>query len=159
MTATSVAVLNTTYEHISFTRVGRAVALVLRGDAVIEESVPERILRHRAGELPYPKTIRLLRYIKLTLDYRPATWSKQGVLKRDNFTCGYCLKHATTIDHITPVSRNGARRDWLNTVASCTRCNAKKADRTPKEARMTLRFQPTQPVSTRIKVSVDRRRR
>ena len=155
MTA-SVLVINTTYEPISYTRLNRAVVLVLRGDAVIEETIEGRVLRHRLGELPYPKSIRLLRYIKVTLDYRPAVWSKQGVLQRDNYVCAYCGKHATTIDHIQPVSRNGGRRDWLNTVASCSRCNAKKADRTPKEARMTLRYQPKQPIAQHLKVSLSK---
>ncbi|SJN44021.1 hypothetical protein FM104_13105 [Microbacterium esteraromaticum] len=40
-----------------------------------------------------------------------------------------------------PRSR-GVRDEWLNTVAACSRCNNVKADRTPEEARMVLRFAP-----------------
>ncbi|MEU8612626.1 HNH endonuclease, partial [Actinoplanes sp. NPDC048791] len=34
---------------------------------------------------------------------------------------------------------------WLNTVAACGRCNQRKGDRTPAEARMPLRWVPTAP--------------
>jgi 5-methylcytosine-specific restriction endonuclease McrA len=152
----SVLVLNATYEPISYTRIGRAVALVLRGDAVIEEALPGKRLRHKYGEMPWPKTLRLTRYVRLTMDYRPAQWSKVGVLKRDAYTCAYCGKTATTIDHVMPQSRGGERRCWLNTVASCVKCNNRKRDRTPSEARMALLFTPTQPMSTHIKLTVGR---
>lgn len=155
----TVRVLNATYEHISHTRVSRAVALVLRGDGVIEEAVEGRVIRHQHGELPYPRVIRLLRYVKLTMERRPIAWSKSGVLKRDDHKCGYCGKHATTIDHVVPQSRAGGKRDWLNTVASCERCNARKANRTPREAHMTLLITPTVPMRTHVRASFERPRR
>jgi 5-methylcytosine-specific restriction endonuclease McrA len=58
--------------------------------------------------------------------------------------CGYCGKDATTIDHILPRSRGG-RNTWKNTVAACTVCNQRKGDRTPAEAGMVLRLQPSVP--------------
>lgn len=146
---TAVLVLNATYEPISYSRLGRAIALVLDGRAVIEESIPGRFLRHQNGELPYPRLIRLLQFVKVPIRYGPALWSKPGVLKRDKHLCAYCGKTATTIDHIVPASRGGAN-SWENTVAACLRCNGKKSNRTPKEARMVLQFAPTVPMQASL---------
>lgn len=155
----TVLVLNATYEPMSYTRLQRAVAMVTRGDAVVEESVPGKILRHKRGEMPWPKTLRLLRYIKVTMDFRPAGWSKAGVLKRDGYTCAYCGRTAKTVDHIVPLSKGGGRTDWLNTVAACDGCNGRKRDRTPQQAKMELRFTPTVPMATKVRVAVSRPRR
>lgn len=142
---TAVLVWNSTYEPISFCRIGRAVALVVSGRAVIEESVPGRVLRYQGGELPYPRLIRLLQFVKVPIRYGPAAWTKSGVMKRDKHTCAYCGRTATTIDHILPASRGGLN-EWLNTVAACIKCNGRKSNRTPKEARMTLHVEPTVPM-------------
>ena len=66
-----------------------------------------------------------------------------------DYRCAYCGARATTIDHVTPLSRGGERTSWLNTVAACggtsRSCNARKADRLPAEAGMKLRFAPFVP--------------
>jgi 5-methylcytosine-specific restriction endonuclease McrA len=92
-----------------------------------------------------PKVVRLVNYVvtKWRFSHGP-TWSRVGVLTRDNRRCGYCGEHATTIDHVLPSSRGG-RNTWLNTVAACGRCNGRKGDRTPAEARMPLRVKPVAP--------------
>jgi 5-methylcytosine-specific restriction endonuclease McrA len=43
------------------------------------------------------------------------------------------------------VSRGGASRSWLNTVAACPPCNQVKANRTPREAGMQLLVRPYEP--------------
>ena len=140
----AILVLNATYEPVSRTTLSRAISLVLEGKAVIEEADPLRRLRHMAGEMMWPKVVRLVRYVKVPFRYGSQIWTKQGVLRRDNHTCGYCNGHATTIDHIVPRAQGG-RDQWLNTVAACERCNFKKRDRTPKEARMPLLIEPYEP--------------
>jgi hypothetical protein len=54
------------------------------------------------------------------------------VFKRDGFACQYCGKKAPdallTIDHISPVSKNGAH-DILNFVTACEDCNSGKGAR------------------------------
>ena len=144
MTAT-VLVLNATYEPMSNTRLGRAVALIQRGEAVIEEAVPGRQLNHKGGFMAFPKVVRMLRYVKVFCQIGPDQFSKRGVLRRDNYTCAYCGRTATTVDHIKPTSKGGARRDWLNTVAACQPCNNRKRDRSPHEAGMELRLTPHVP--------------
>lgn len=146
----SVGVLNASYEPLGATKLGRAVALVLRGDAVIEEADPHRELTHMEGSFPWPLVIRLLHYVKVPVRYAEQPWSKAGVMKRDGYKCGYCTKRpGTTIDHILPQSRGGGNT-WENTVSCCFPCNQKKAARTPKEAYMTLLLTPTVPMRVYI---------
>jgi 5-methylcytosine-specific restriction endonuclease McrA len=134
---------------LSRTHLSRAIALIMKGDAVVEEADPDIRLRHRTGEMPLPRVIRLLRYVKVPIKYGPKVWTKAGVLERDEWKCAYCKKRGknivTTVDHVLPQSRGG-RDTWENTVASCTGCNFKKADRTPEEANMTLLTQPWAPM-------------
>lgn len=151
----SVTVLNATYQPLGATKLKRAMALVLSGQAVIEEADPARMLRHAGGEFPWPLIIRLLRYVKAPVQYGDAIWSKSGVLKRDGHICIFCDKKATTVDHLLPVSRGG-KNEWLNTAAACQPCNAKKGNRTPQEAGMELLFTPTVP--QRIYISAGKKR-
>lgn len=63
------------------------------------------------------------------------------ILRRDGKTCAYCGGYANTVDHVVPASRGGLWT-WGNLVAACERCNQKKADRTPEEAKMKLLWTP-----------------
>jgi hypothetical protein len=156
---TTVLVLNASYEPVSRTRLSRAMVLVQRGIAVIEEAVPDRFIRSSLGVVPVPRVLRLLRYVKVNALYGPASWSKRGVLVRDAHTCAYCgAGQARTVDHVLPVSRGGAS-SWVNTVAACTRCNGKKADRTPAEAMLRLRVTPYTPTRAQLALAELRRQR
>lgn len=159
VTATiSVNVLNSSYMPLGVTQLKRALALVIKGDAVIEESDDSRIVRSIGGvNLPFPKVIRLLRFVNVPFTYSEQYFSKRGVLERDSFKCGYCGKAATTHDHILPKSRGGADT-WMNAISACVKCNGKKADRTPEEARMPLLFQPTIPMKIYLKSDTPRRK-
>jgi 5-methylcytosine-specific restriction endonuclease McrA len=145
MTATTVTLLNASYEPLGKVSFQQAVRMVARKVAAVEEAVEGRM----AGPWPWPRVIRLLRYISPKWLYRPAGWHRGGVFIRDGHRCAYCGQRATTIDHVTPLSRGGARTDWLNTVAACggtaRSCNARKADKLPGEAGMKLRFTPYVP--------------
>ena len=80
-------------------------------------------------------------------------FSRINVLTRDNFCCQYCGKKLPTrklnYDHVTPRSRGG-RTVWENIVSCCYPCNARKDNRTPREAGMRLRKQPVKPKSLPI---------
>ena len=90
--------------------------------------------------------LELLKYVfpKWQYSNRIKHYSKRGVLQRDGYICGYCDKHATTIDHVVPRCQGG-KSSWENTVASCQPCNAKKGGRTPSQAGMVLRIRPVSP--------------
>lgn len=65
---------------------------------------------------------------------------KRGVVARDGMVCRYCGGDAEPLDfdHVIPVCQGG-EDSTENLVVSCRPCNAKKAGRTPTEARMRLR--------------------
>lgn len=145
----SVSVLNASYEPLGATKLARAIALVNSGVAVVEEE-DSRILRFAGGEFKIPKVIRLLKFIKVPFHFKEEYWSRGGVLRRDNHTCGYCGKGAAeglrmTIDHILAQSLGGTD-SWTNTVAACQPCNSKKANKTMEEWGRPLMFEPTTPM-------------
>lgn len=147
---TAVLVLNASYEPMSSTRLARAVVMVQRGVAVVQEAVPGRYLRFSGGFLPVPKVLRLVRYVKVKIvRHGPATYSRRGVLLRDGGVCAYCANPATTVDHVLPRAQGGLSV-WLNTVAACAECNGRKANRTPKQARMTLLVTPFVPTRAQL---------
>lgn len=118
-----------------------AVRMLVRQVAEIHEATPDKLI----GVYPMPTVVRLVRYVVTKWRYTAGpSWSRQGVLARDNRCCGYCGGHATTVDHVLPRSRGG-RNLWTNTIAACEGCNQRKGDRTPAEAGMALRFEPKTP--------------
>lgn len=141
-----VLVLNASYEPMHTVSVQHAVRMLVRRVAEIHEADAGTTF----GPYPLPKAVRLVKYVVMKWRYaHPPKWSRRGVLLRDGHRCAYCGKPATTVDHVVPVSRGGARTSWQNTVACCgghpRSCNTRKADRLPEEAGMRLRVQPKVP--------------
>ncbi len=81
---------------------------------------------------------------KAFIPHTPAP-TKAGVFRRDRGLCGYCGRAISladaSLDHVIPQSLGGPDT-WDNLVNACRRCNQKKADRTPEQAGMPLRFKP-----------------
>lgn len=131
----SVTVLNADYEILHTVSLNHAVRMIVRGVAEVHEATDEFY-----GAFIRPVSVRLVKYIVTTWRYqRQPKWSKNGVLRRDNFICAFCSSKATTIDHILPRSQGG-KNTWKNTIAACLKCNNKKADRTPEQAKMPLLY-------------------
>lgn len=145
MTATHVALLNASYEPMGTVSFKHAVLMLFREVATVEEGHEGRMI----GPHPWPKVIRLVRYVAATWMHRPAGYSRQGVLQRDHHRCAYCGGRATTIDHLLPQSRGGSW-SWHNTVAACRGCNGLKANRTPAEAGMRLLIEPFVPTRAQL---------
>ena len=138
----SVVVLNASYEPLGVVPLGRAIDFRTRKRSTIVDDVPGLTVRSETGEFPVPRVVQFREMIRVPYRYGSVPWSRRGVLQRDGFECCYCDKRrATTVDHVQPRSRGGAN-SFMNTVASCSRCNNVKADRTPAEAGMAMRFQP-----------------
>ena len=100
----------------------------------------------RSSRLRVPEVIVLKTYDRLPTN--TVTFSRRNIFKRDRFTCQFCGRQPgseeLTIDHVVPRSQGGTST-WENCVLACIDCNAKKADRTPEQARMPLRHAPTRP--------------
>ena len=131
----AVTLLNASYEPLGHVDFPKAVRMLFRQVAVVEEGDETR----RIGPHPWPTVLRLVRYVVQSWLYRPAAWHRGGVFLRDGHKCAYCGAKATTVDHILPRSRGG-EWSWVNCVAACSPCNGRKGNRTPQEARMPLRF-------------------
>ena len=136
----SVTVLNADYQILHTVSLNHAIRMIVRGVAEVHEAADELI-----GIFVRPISVRLLRYVVTTWRYqRQPKWSKSGVLRRDDYLCAFCLGKATTIDHITPRS-HGGKNTWKNTISACSPCNNRKADRTPEQANMPLKFKAKVP--------------
>jgi len=137
----SVIVLNASYERHQVVSVPHAIRMLVRKVAVLEEGDLEKLI----GPYPWPKVLRLVRYVYMKWKRGPALcFSAAAMFKRDGHTCAYCGKYGNTIDHILPESRGGPT-SWMNCITACESCNWEKADRTPREAGMRLLFHPCVP--------------
>lgn len=112
----------------------------------LKPRVDDAVIRAANVVFRCPEVIMLTRYDKFP---EPKShFSRRTLYKRDRYTCQYCLcKPGTeelTIDHIIPRSRGGLTT-WENCALACVECNARKANRTPEEAKMTLHCVPKKP--------------
>lgn len=156
-------VLNRHWQPVSVTTVARA--LVMLWNEVARAVEPETFslltwqdwverphdplspaIRAARLRIAIPEVVHLGRYDRLP--NASVTFSRRNVAKRDHHTCQYCGEQpgweSITVDHVIPRSQGGAT-NWTNCVAACVRCNSRKADRTPEQARMLLRKRPTRP--------------
>jgi 5-methylcytosine-specific restriction endonuclease McrA len=144
-----VVVLNADYSFLSVTSWKNAVCLLIEGKAeALRET--KQIVRNatRSVVVTVPTVIRLVKFIRSIFKSK-VPYSKRNVFARDNQTCGYCGRkienlEECTVDHVIPRAQGG-KSSWGNCVTSCKTCNHAKADRTPTQAHMSLRFKPYQP--------------
>lgn len=143
--------LNASFEPMRLMPMKRAIRLVLQDKAEVVESDETQTVRSASVTMPRPVVIRLKRFIRVPRKFRRAV-TNTFLFARDHYTCQYCGRHERQLrereflnrDHILPVSRGG-ENSWANCVTACSSCNAKKDDKTPAEAGLTLRTTPTEP--------------
>ena len=149
-------ILNQDYSPLSVIGWKRAICLEIIGKEIIGEGV--RVIEWYADDaikssggvwVKVPAVAVSNRFVKKK---RKIRIKKKNLLIRDNHSCQYCGvsldNRSATIDHIVPKSKFVSKKEshtWDNTVISCSRCNAKKRDRTPKEAGMKLLSVPKKP--------------
>ena len=105
-------------------------------------------LRSVTISMEAPAVVRLVQFVRR---HRVRiSFSRRNVFLRDGHRCQYCNQSLPaselTTDHVVPRSRGGTT-SWDNVVAACGPCNRKKANRTPAQARMSLKRQPRRPRS------------
>jgi 5-methylcytosine-specific restriction endonuclease McrA len=156
-------VLNRNWQPVHVTTVARSLVLLWNDAARVVDPEEYRLfswsdwaertpvdgaccVRSARLRLPVPEVISLSHYDRL-----PSTavsFSRRNVAKRDHYTCQYCGAQpgaeSITIDHVLPRSQGGTS-SWTNCASACTRCNARKGDRTPEQAGMRLRRRPVRP--------------
>jgi 5-methylcytosine-specific restriction endonuclease McrA len=140
----TVEVYNADYRVLSRIPWQEAVRLILRGAVyIIDRHTPAVHIHSPSLVIELPVSVALREYVHIP--YRPDTRvTRDGVLRRDGYTCIYCRGRADTVDHILPRSRGGGDT-WFNLVAACQFCNGLKGDRTPQEAAMSLIREPFEP--------------
>lgn len=140
-----VLVLNAGYEPLSLVSVRRAIVLLLREKAELLEAT-QQMLCAANRTIPVPLVIRLVHYVRLPHRRVPPT--RAAIMLRDAYMCQYCGEKpgqaALTVDHVVPRSRGG-EHGWTNLVTACKRCNQRKGNQTPEEARMQLLRRPFEP--------------
>jgi 5-methylcytosine-specific restriction endonuclease McrA len=156
-------VLNRSWRPVHVTTVRRALCMVFRDAARIvapetfttysftewlEQPVPVASLAIRSPSvaLAAPEVILLTHYDRVPCHEAPFT--RRNLFLRDDYTCQYCGQRRSTdhlsVDHVLPRSRGG-NTSWENCVLACVGCNARKADRTLREAGLRLLRQPVRP--------------
>ncbi len=143
----STLLLNASFEPMKVIPWQRAITLLVLDKAELLEAYDE-VVRSVSVEIALPSVVRLRRYARGRR--AGVTFSRANVFRRDEFTCQYCGEQPgasnLTFDHVIPRARGG-RTEWTNIVTACVRCNARKAARTPAQARMALRRAPVRPAS------------
>jgi 5-methylcytosine-specific restriction endonuclease McrA len=156
-------VLNRSWRPVHVTTVRRALCMVFREAARIvspetlstfdfhewlQQPAPcdDLAIRSPSVKLAAPEVILLLHYDRVPCHEAPFT--RRNLFLRDDFTCQYCGRRCNTdhlsVDHVLPRSRGGST-SWENCVLACVGCNARKADRTLKEANLRLLRPPVRP--------------
>lgn len=123
----------------------KAMTLYFTGRAEVVELHENIHVQSTHKKFPLPKVLRLVESFKAITRVK---FNRYNVFLRDKFQCQYCeikfTQNELSLDHVLPRSRGG-KSDWSNIVTSCNPCNNKKADKTPKEARMNLKRAPYEP--------------
>jgi 5-methylcytosine-specific restriction endonuclease McrA len=142
MVNVSSLVLNIAYQPIEIVSWQDAVILHFAKNAKILASYDDVFLHSPSLVMPAPAVI-----LREDADFvskaftNVMPFNRENVFKRDNGSCMYCGKKVTfdefTFDHVIPRDQGG-KSVWTNIVISCFKCNSKKRNRTPKEARMNL---------------------
>ncbi len=143
--------LNASYEPLTIVPVRRALRLIIDQKAEALEVDESRRFRSERFSYAAPVVIRLARFVHVPRRFRRHV-TNTFMFARDRYTCQYCGRHRhalghrefLTRDHLLPMCRGGTN-SWSNVTTACTRCNHKKANRTPQEARMKLLSRPTEP--------------
>lgn len=142
-------VLNADFQPLSWAPLSawswqQALVAVLQ-DRVIQLKSYDDVLVHSSHDaFEVPAVVALKRYRKR----KRVSFTRYNVFLRDQFRCQYCGQRFAakdlTFDHVLPRSRSGTSR-WDNIVTACGPDNLRKANRTPREAGMSLLRKPFEP--------------
>lgn len=136
-----VLLLNFSYEPLGTVGVARAMCMWFRNSVTIEEYDGENVLHSPSKEFRVPSVIRLRHYVNVYRKRRETAMKRARIYIRDRYRCQYCgdQKSAAnlTLDHILPRAQGGATTPQ-NLVSACMKCNQRKGNRTPEQARMPL---------------------
>ena len=163
-----VLVLNRLWQPVNTCSARRAVTLLYLGHAQVvhtdighefsahdidswvrhslDDIVEEEMIHSVSQSLRIPRIIVLSLFDRLPK--KQVKFTRENVFRRDSHQCQYCGRrfdpHDLNIDHVVPRDKGG-RTSWDNVVCSCIKCNTRKANKMPAEARMFPRREPKAP--------------
>ncbi len=157
--AAKVLLLNADYTPLGVISGKKAVKLMAKGKVEIVTATKVVIFNmERTVKFLLPKILRLIKFIR-ALWKSKVPFNKRHILLRDDYTCAYCGKRATShmsIDHILPKAKGG-KSTFENVVTSCVPCNQKKDNRTPSQAGMFPKYRAYEPtIMEFIKMQIKR---
>jgi 5-methylcytosine-specific restriction endonuclease McrA len=136
-----VLLLNFSYEPLGTVGVAKAICMWFTGKVTIEEFDGDNFLRSPSAQIRVPSVIRLRKYVHVHRHRQETTMKRARIYMRDNYRCQYCGEQKPakdlTLDHIVPRSQGGESIPQ-NLVTACVKCNQRKGNRTPEQARMPL---------------------
>lgn len=144
-------VLNADYRPHSLVTWQDAIGYLVRGVARVVEEYTDWDVSSPSLTIKVPSVIVLVKYVVFR---QKVKFSRANIYARDEYRCQYCGYKAgsghklrirdLTFDHVMPRSRGGAT-SWENIVTACQSCNGRKANKTPREAGLSLLQEPVQP--------------
>lgn len=142
-----VILLNGDYNFLGLISWKKAVKLMFVGKVEVVKHT-NRLIKTTNDKVKIylPKVVKFIKLVRQVYKNK-VPFNKKNVITRDKYVCQYCgdtVKNGMTIDHIIPKSQGG-KSNFENCVASCHGCNNTKSNRTPNEASMSLRRQPSTP--------------
>ncbi|MFV0388661.1 MAG: HNH endonuclease [Pyrinomonadaceae bacterium] len=136
-----VLLLNFSFEPLGTIGVARAICMQYCGKVFVEESDGKNVLHSPSTTIPVPSVVRLRSYVHVKRKRRGNTLKRVRIYIRDHYCCQYCGDHKhgkdLTLDHILPKAQGGETTPQ-NLVSACKKCNQRKGNRTPEQARMPL---------------------
>jgi 5-methylcytosine-specific restriction endonuclease McrA len=136
-------VLNQNYEPLTICNARRATILIYLGKAELISTISNKRINTVFHTFEYPSIVRLIIFVRVP--FKKIILSRKNILRRDNHRCQYCGSTASlTVDHVIPKSRGGDD-SWENLTTACIKCNNKKSDKTPEEAKFKLINSPKRP--------------
>lgn len=163
-----VLLLNANYTVLGTIGVARAIRMSLRQEnpVIVHEYIPSAdgkdyayLTSGNGAKYPIPSVISLKHFVDIRKKRQESGAKRMKIYVRDKYQCQYCSVKIgkpyfdaklqrnrplevkdLTLDHITPKAQDGSNHP-SNLVTACMKCNQKKANKTPEQARMPLRTQ------------------
>ena len=151
VTSTPVLVLDRSYIPVNIVPARRAISYLVRDKASVVENRVGVSLHSDGNSWDIPSVIKLSNFLgHASYSKVKIRFNKRALMERDGNCCQYCdkplIRDSATVDHVIPKGGSyGGTTTWKNCVIACRDCNAKKGNRTPKEAGMKLKTTPKYP--------------
>lgn len=141
----AVVLLNGDFQPLGLISLKKAFKLISKGKVEVIKAA-EKVISTVSKTFLVPLVLRLIKMVRMIYG-KKVPFSKRNLTVLYDYTCAYCgikSKSGLTVDHIIPKSRGG-KTSFDNTVPACIACNNKKDNKTPSEAKMTLRYKVVVP--------------